>query len=106
MSKKVIIYVTCKDRKEAEFIAQALIEDRLCACANILGEVTSMFWWKKKIEHQGEVAMILKSREELVRDIVEKIRALHSYECPCVIALPIVDGYEGFLSWIEEETQL
>jgi periplasmic divalent cation tolerance protein len=101
----VWVYVTASDAAEAEKLARAVVEARLAACANILGPTTAIYWWEGQVESGQEVALVLKSRQELVPAITEKIVALHSYDCPCVVALPISGGNADFLHWLEDETR-
>ena len=100
-----VIYVTAGTREEAETIARSLVEARLAACANVLPAITSFFWWEDAVQNDEEVALILKTRQDLVEQVVAKVRELHSYDCPCVVSLPIVDGNRPFLDWIAEETR-
>jgi periplasmic divalent cation tolerance protein len=100
----VWVYVTASDAAEAEKLGRAVVEARLAACANILGPTTAIYWWEGEVESGQEVALVLKSRHELVPAITEKIVALHSYDCPCVVALPISGGNADFLQWLEDET--
>jgi periplasmic divalent cation tolerance protein len=100
----ILLYVTCASEEEAMKIGKALVEERLCACANLLGRTTSIFWWEGKVHDAHEVALILKSRAELADKITARVRELHSYTVPCVVALPIEGGNPTFLRWIEEET--
>ena len=99
-----IIYVTAGSMDEARRIASALVEERLAACANILGEMESVYRWKGKIEHDREIALIVKTRSALVVDAIARIEALHGYETPCAVALPIAAGAAGYLAWLDEET--
>lgn len=99
-----LIYVTTETEDEAKSIARALVGERLAACANILGTITSVFWWEGEVQDDPEVSLILKTRKDLVERVTERIKALHSYDCPCVVALPIEAGNLAFLSWIDEET--
>jgi periplasmic divalent cation tolerance protein len=101
----VWVYVTASDAAEAEKLGRAAVEARLAACANILGPTTAIYWWEGQVESGAEVALVLKSRQDLVPAITEKINALHSYDCPCVVALPISGGNAEYLQWIEDETQ-
>lgn len=101
----IVIYVTCAGKEEAETISRALLEERLIACANIMAEHSSLYRWEGKFENSVEVAMILKTRESLFEQVRQKICALHSYDCPCIVALPITQGHEPFLQWIGEETE-
>jgi periplasmic divalent cation tolerance protein len=99
-----LIYITTSSDDEARAIARALVEERLAACANILGQIKSVYWWEDELQEDSEVALIVKSRAALVPRIVERVKALHSYDCPCVVALPIGSGNAAFLDWIGEET--
>jgi periplasmic divalent cation tolerance protein len=99
-----IVYVTAKDTTEAERIARMLVENRLAACVNILGAIQSCYWWKDAVQTDSEVALIAKTRESLVCRCITAIKHIHSYSCPCIVALPVVDGYQPFIQWIHEET--
>ncbi len=103
--ESVIFYITCKDKNEAEKIGKTLVEERLAAGANVLREITSFFWWKGKINEAKEAALILKTKKGLAQDLINRVKELHSYECPCIIALPIIEGSKDFLNWICEETK-
>jgi periplasmic divalent cation tolerance protein len=96
----ILIYVTAADRNEAERIARALLSERLVACANILGGAQSLFWWQGNLDQADEVLCIFKSLRKHFGKINARIGELHSYETPCVAALPIIDGNPDFLEWI------
>lgn len=100
-----LVYVTAPSQDEAVGLAEALVGERLAACANVLGPITSVYWWNGQLNHDAEVALILKTRAELVEALTERVRQLHSYDCPCVVALPISGGNPAFLSWIAAETK-
>ncbi|MGE4555895.1 MAG: divalent-cation tolerance protein CutA [Desulfovibrionaceae bacterium] len=100
----VLIYVTCSSMEEAEQLGAELIKRRLAACTNILGSITSMFHWKGQVENDREVALLAKTRQDLVADLTAAVLELHSYETPCVVALPIIGGNPDFLKWVEAET--
>lgn len=100
----VLIYVTVPSREEARKIADALVGERLAACANILGEMTSVYWWEGAMQEDKEVALILKTEEALVERLTARVKALHSYAVPCVVALPIKAGNPDYLAWIGKET--
>ena len=85
-------------------IGRAVVEERLAACANVLDGMTSIYWWRGALEQAGEAVLILKTRAELVERLTARIKELHSYECPCVIALPIAAGDAAYLDWITRET--
>lgn len=98
------IYVTAKDADEAKSIARTVVEERLAACANMLGAVQSIYWWKGKLCEDHEVSLILKTSKDRKSELIARIRELHSYETPCIVCLPITDGNPDFLQWIESET--
>ena len=99
-----LVYVTAGNAAEAEKIASVIVEERLAACANILGQITSIFRWEGQLQNESEVALILKSQPRLIENLTARVIELHSYDCPCVVALPITGGNPNFLRWIFEET--
>jgi periplasmic divalent cation tolerance protein len=101
----IIIFVTTKDRTEAEQLSQSLLKDRLIACANLVNPIDSFFFWENKIERADECMIIMKSRLDLFKQIVEKVKGLHSYEVPEVLAFPIVDGSKEYLDWMDTVLQ-
>lgn len=100
----IFIYSTFPDEKEARSISRALVEARLVACANIMAPNQSIYHWDGVLEEGEEVAVIFKTRAELFETVKGKIVKLHSYDCPCVVALPIENGHIPFLDWVEKET--
>lgn len=99
-----MIYCTTGSHREAVEIGRALVEERLAACANITPSITSLYWWKGKVEESQEAVLILKTRRALTYDAIARIKQLHSYDCPCVVALAIEKGNDDFLEWIVKET--
>jgi periplasmic divalent cation tolerance protein len=97
-------YVTAGSRDEALAIGRTVVEERLAACANVLDGMISVYWWQGSLEQADEAVLILKTRAELVEPLTARIRELHSYECPCVVALPIAAGNPDYLDWIAGET--
>lgn len=104
MTDHCLVYVTAADAAEAQRIGRTVVEERLAACANLLGGMQSIYQWKGRICEDSEVAMILKTSGVRKNELVARIRELHSYETPCVVCLPITDGNPDFLSWIDRET--
>jgi periplasmic divalent cation tolerance protein len=96
----IVILVTTKDRLEAEKISKTLLEEKLIACANILSPVASCFIWQGKIEAAEECLVLMKTRSSLFTEVSARVKALHSYEVPEVLALPIVDGSADYLEWL------
>ena len=99
-----LIYVTASNRDEALKLARILVESRLVACANVLDGATSLYWWDGKVQEDREAVMIAKTRTDLVDAVILRVKAEHSYACPCVVAMPIAAGNPDFLAWIAAET--
>ena len=101
MVMHVVVLVTTSSVEKAEQIVQTLLEKRLAACVNIVPCVHSRFWWKGKIERCDETLMIIKSKSEVFDELVESVRALHPYEVPEIIAVPVQRGFTEYLAWID-----
>jgi periplasmic divalent cation tolerance protein len=99
------VYVTAKDTDEAKAIARTVVEERLAACANVLGPIQSIYWWDGKLCEDEEVALVLKTSEVRKNELIARIREIHSYDTPCIVCLPIADGNPEFMNWIATETQ-
>jgi periplasmic divalent cation tolerance protein len=102
--KYSLVYVTAGSKEEAEKIGAALVEERLAACVNIY-PIKSIYRWKGKVEKAEEVAILVKTRTDLVDKLITKLEGLHSYEVPDIVALPITKGYPRYLDWISESTE-
>jgi len=100
----MFVYVTASGAEEAERIARAVVADRLAACANVLAQVRSIYWWQGALEEGSEAALILKTTRERLADLIARVKALHSYECPCIEAFEVTDGNPDFLAWVARET--
>jgi periplasmic divalent cation tolerance protein len=98
----IMVFLTTSSKLEAEKIAQSLLKEKLIACANIICPVTSFFHWRDSVEGAEECLVVMKSRVDLFAELVERVKGLHSYEVPEVLAVPIVDGSEGYLAWMGE----
>lgn len=105
MDKRLGIYCTVKDRAEAEKLGTELVEKRLAACVNIVDGMTSIYAWKGQIEKETEVILIAKTTADRYPELERCLRALHSYECPCIVAFPIERGFAGYLDWITAQTR-
>jgi periplasmic divalent cation tolerance protein len=86
-------------------IGKALINDRLVACVNIIENMYAMYMWDGKLQDDKETILIAKTTKERVTDLIEKVTALHSYDCPCIVTLPVSDGNPAFLKWVADEVQ-
>ena len=101
----LVVMITTKDKSEAQTIAEALLKEKLVACANIMESVQSHFWWQGKIDQSQETMLILKTKESLFENIVATVKSLHSYDVPEIIAFPIVKGNWEYLQWIKDSVQ-
>ena len=99
-----LVYVTARDRAEAEHLARHAVGLRLAACANVLGEIRAFYWWDGGVQDEAECALIFKTRKAVFDDLAAAIKAEHSYACPCVIALPLNQGAPEYLAWLAAET--
>lgn len=100
----VVIFVTAANKKEADKIASALINNKLAACVNVIANVNSLFWWQGKAAYAKETLLIVKTRRALMHKLIKKVKSLHSYAVPEIIALPIVSGDKKYLRWLNEST--
>jgi periplasmic divalent cation tolerance protein len=100
----MFVYVTASSRQEALSIGRAVVSERLAACANVLDGMTSVYWWQQSLQEDGEASLILKTRSDLIERLTARVKQLHSYDCPCVVAMPIGSGNPAYLDWIARET--
>jgi periplasmic divalent cation tolerance protein len=101
----IIVLVTTANKAEAEKISQALLKEKLIACANIISPVTSFFHWQGKIDQAEECLVVMKSRMSLFSELADRVKSLHSYEVPEILALPIVEGSRSYLGWLSSVTK-
>jgi periplasmic divalent cation tolerance protein len=100
MTDAIIVLTTAGSDEQADSIASALVEEKLAACVNVIGGVKSVYRWKGEIEKDNERLLVIKTTEDLFDAVRRRIRELHSYELPEVIALPISDGDPDYLAWL------
>jgi periplasmic divalent cation tolerance protein len=104
MTDTLSVFIVAADMAEAERIAEALVQDRLAACVNILGGVKSVYRWQGEVEKADEVALVAKTTVSLFDNLAARVRALHSYDTPAIVAWPIIAGDAAYLDWIRAET--
>ena len=102
MTDKIVILTACETREEAERIAHDLVERQLAACVNILGGVSSVYRWKGAVESASEILLLIKTSRALKPEVQAAIEKIHTYELPECVAIPIVDGSERYLEWLEQ----
>jgi periplasmic divalent cation tolerance protein len=100
----IVIFITTSEEDEAAKIAKELVEARLAGCINIIKDIRSIYRWEGKIEDESEVLMIAKTQKSLFNAFVKKVKEIHSYTVPEIIALPVVEGSEDYLKWLREVT--
>ena len=105
MTECVLVYMTASSAAEAEQLATGLLDKGLVACVNIYPAMISMYRWQGRVQRDSEVALIAKTQRDQVAAVEAWIVQQHSYECPCVIALPIQAGHAPFLQWLTDQTQ-
>jgi periplasmic divalent cation tolerance protein len=103
MTDKIVVLTTCDSEEHAEKLARNLVEQHLAACVNILPKGRSIYRWEAKIEDSIEWLVLIKSRRDLFATLRAEIQKLHTYEVPEIIALPIVDGAEPYLDWLNAQ---
>ncbi len=102
---EIIVLVTSGSEAEALKIARALVEAHLVACANIVPKIQSVFKWEGRLQEEAESLIIMKSQESRMEEIFSKVKELHSYDVPEVIAMPIISGLPDYLGWVSAMTQ-
>ena len=101
-----VVYITVGSEAEAAKLAHHLVSERLAACVNRLGPIQSTYLWQGDVHNDSEYLLMIKTRTCLVDQLAERVKTLHSYDLPEVIALPIQGGLEGYLDWVRSETQV
>ena len=99
-----LVYINAADRAEALRIGRALVESGLAAGLNVISEVSSIYRWHGEVCEKSEALLVVKTQSALVDDVVDRVLALHSYECPSVVAVPVSGGNADYLDWVVGET--
>jgi len=94
------VYVTVGNGEEASLIAKEVVKTKLAACANLLSNMSSFYFWKGELQEDKEVVLIFKTNESKLEPLIQKIKELHSYEVPCIVSLPIDSGNSDYLEWL------
>jgi len=102
--KTNFIYMTAGSKDEAKKIGKELVSARLAACVNLLDNMNSFYLWQGEIQEDTEVVMIAKTTEDRIPELIEKVKSMHSYDCPCIVSLPVLRGYQPFLDWIADSS--
>jgi periplasmic divalent cation tolerance protein len=105
MSESIVVFVTCGSEEEALKIAHSLVEGHFAACVNLISPVRSIYRWEGKVWDEKEWILLVKTKKENFEELEGKVKSLHSYSVPEIIALPIVEGSSSYLKWLEEMTR-
>jgi periplasmic divalent cation tolerance protein len=100
----MLVYVTCRSEQEARSIAHAVVRERIAAAANIVGTIHSFYWWEGALHEGDEAALVCKTSDDLIEHLIARVKELHGYRVPGVVALQIAAGNPEYLRWIEAET--
>ncbi|HAM49827.1 MAG TPA: cytochrome C biogenesis protein CcdA [Nitrospiraceae bacterium] len=100
----IVVFITASNEDEAAKIALSLVKERLAGCVNIIKGIRSIYSWMGKIQDEAEVLMIAKTRESLFDALARKVKELHSYTVPEILAFPVIKGSADYLTWLEEVT--
>ena len=100
-----LVYMTAGSMDEARRLGEVLVAERLAACVNLIDGMTSIYRWQGEVQRETETVLIAKTTEGQVAALTERVRALHSYDCPCVVSLPIESGNPAFLRWISDQVK-
>lgn len=106
MTDAVILLTTSPDMATARDIANTLLKEKLVACVNLLPQITSMYVWQGQQEESTEVQMILKTRRSLFPILEQRIKALHPYDVPEILTIPVTDGSPDYLQWLHDQTEM
>lgn len=101
------VYITTPDKAEARKIGKTLVQERLAACINIIDGMESYYWWEGELQEGKECILIAKTPYHNVKPLTERVKELHSYDCPCVVSLTLTEqeGNEGYLKWLLKEAR-
>ena len=105
MAEEIVILITAGSSEEGAKIAQTLVAEHLAACVNSISGVRSFFFWEGKAQDAVEVLLVCKSRMALMEKVIERVRSIHSYTVPEIIALPIMAGLPSYLAWVNDSTK-
>jgi len=100
----IFVYITCKNKKEAQKIGQALVKERLAGCVNFW-PIDSVYWWNGKIIKDKEVVLIIKTLKSKFQEIETRIKKMHSYKIPCIVSLPINKISQKYFNWLKKEIE-
>ena len=103
-SDVIVVYITAPTLEDAQSLARALVEEKLAACVNIIPGIHSIYQWEQAIQNDQELLLICKSRTERFDSLQKRVQALHPYDVPEIISIPVQNGSEPYLNWVRDNT--
>ena len=98
-----LVYITTSGEEESKKIGRIIVEERLAGCVNIIPTIKSLYWWKGKIEDDNESILIVKAKVSSIENIIKRVKEIHSYENPAILAIPIINGSKEYLDYLDSE---
>lgn len=98
-----LVYITTSGEEESKKIGRIVVEERLAGCVNIISTIESLYWWKGEIEEDNESILIAKTKVSNVENIIKRVKEIHSYENPAILAIPIINGSKEYLDYLDAE---
>jgi periplasmic divalent cation tolerance protein len=105
MTDKIIVFSTCESKEQAETIAQAVVSEKLAACVNVLPGIRSCYVWERKLTWSDEVLLLIKTTRGRFDQLQDRIKAMHSYSVPEIVAVDIDDAFNKYIAWIDESVR-
>jgi len=102
MTDKIIVFVTCESKEQAETIAQTVVTEKLAACVNVLPGIRSCYVWERKLTWSDEVLLLIKTTRGRFDQLQDKIKGMHSYQVPEIVGVTIDDAFDKYIEWIDE----
>lgn len=104
--KPLFVYITASNKKQARHIGKTLLTEKIVACVNIIDGMNSLYLWEGKRCDGTEAVLVAKTMDRNLARLVRRVKELHTYSVPCIVALPIVGGNKDFLRWVKRETAI
>ena len=98
-----LVYITTSGKEESKKIGKTIVEERLAGCVNIIPAIESLYWWKGEIEEDNESVLIAKTKVSNIRNIIKRVKEIHSYENPAILSIPIIEGSKEYLDYLDAE---
>jgi len=98
-----LVYITTSGEEESKKIGRIIVEERLAGCINIISTIESLYWWKGEIEEDKESILIVKTKVSNIENIIKRVKEIHSYKNPAILAIPIIEGSNEYLDYLDVE---